>query len=91
MAMQRRAGVAFLPEAHAAISLNDRQRAIVNRLLAGFEGKIITSKWAKIAKCSQDTALRYIDDLVASGVLVKGEGRGRSTNYLLIDTRGSVT
>ena len=68
-------------EAHAATPMNDRQRAMVNRLLTGFEGKLTTSKWAKIAKCSQDTALRDIDELVRHGVLAKGEGGGRSTNY----------
>lgn len=71
-------------EAHAATAMNDRQRAMVNRLLTGFEGKLTTSKWAKITKCSQDTALRDIDELVRHGVLAKGEGGGRSTNYLLI-------
>lgn len=70
-------------ETHAATAMNDRQRAMVNRLLAGFEGNLTTSKWAKIAKCSQDTALRDIEELVRHGVLAKGEGGGRSTNYLL--------
>ena len=49
----------------------------------GFEGKLTSSKWAKIAKCSQDTATRDIQDLVAKGILVKDEAGGRSTNYLL--------
>jgi Fic family protein len=71
-------------EAHAATSMNDRQRAMVNRLLTGFEGKLTTSKWAKIAKCSQDTALRDIDELVMIGVLARGAGGGRSANYLLV-------
>ena len=71
-------------EAHVAAQMNDRQRAMVNRLLTRFEGKLTTSKWAKIAKCSQDTALRDIDELVRHGVLAKGEGGGRSTNYLLV-------
>lgn len=71
-------------EAHAATAMNGRQRAMVNRLLTGFEGKLTTSKWAKIAKCSQDTALRDIEELVRSGVLAKGEGGGRSTNYVLV-------
>ena len=72
-------------EAHAATAMNDRQRAMVNRLLTCFEGKLTTSKWAKIAKCSQDTALRDIDEQVRRGVLTKGEGGGRSTNYLLVE------
>jgi Fic family protein len=49
-------------EAHA--SLNDRQRMMINRLLDGFEGKLTSSKWAALAKCSQDAALRDIDDLI---------------------------
>ncbi|MES1985896.1 MAG: Fic family protein [Pseudomonadota bacterium] len=72
-------------DAHADITFNDRQRAIINRLLNGFEGKLTTSKWAKIAKCSQDTALRDIDQLVQRGVLAKDGAGGRSTNYLLVE------
>ncbi|WP_079636766.1 Fic family protein [Sphingopyxis flava] len=72
-------------EAHAATAMNARQLAMVNRLLTGFEGKLTTSKWAKIAKCSQDTALRDIEELIRSGVLVKGEGGGRSTNYVMAE------
>jgi len=64
-------------------SLNERQRAIINRLLNGFEGKLTSSKWAKIAKCSQDTALRDIDDLIHRGILVKEPAGGRSTSYAL--------
>ncbi len=64
---------------------NERQRAIINRLLDDFEGKLTSSKWAKLAKCSQDTALRDIDDLVKCGVLVKEPGGGRSTSYALAD------
>ena len=70
-------------EAHAATPMNDRQRAMINRLLAGFEGKLTTSKWAKIAKCSQDTALRDVEELMRRGVLARGEGGGRSTHYVL--------
>jgi Fic family protein len=47
--------------------LNDRQRIVINRLLDGFEGKLTSSKWAKLAKCSQATASRDIDDLIARG------------------------
>ena len=61
--------------------MNDRQRAMVNRLLTGFEGKLTTSKWAKIAKCSQDTALRDIDDLLKRRILEREEAGGRSTAY----------
>jgi Fic family protein len=60
---------------------NDRQRRIVNQLLNGFEGKLTSSKWAKLAKCSQDTALRDIEDLVQKGVLRKDAAGGRSTSY----------
>ena len=63
------------------LSLNDRQRLVLNRLLDGFEGKLTTSKWAKLAKCSQDTALRDIAFLVDRGVLVRNPGGGRSTSY----------
>jgi Fic family protein len=71
-------------EAHAQAPLNERQRKIVNRLLDGFEGKLTSSKWAKLAKCSQDTALRDIDDLVRRGILRKDEAGGRSTSYSLV-------
>ena len=63
--------------------LNDRQRDVLNRLLDGFEGKLTTSKWAKLAKCSQDTALRDINDLVDRGILAEDAGGGRSTSYSL--------
>lgn len=64
-------------------TFNDRQRLMLNKLLDGFEGKLTSSKWAKIAKCSQDTATRDIQDLVAKSILAKDEAGGRSTNYLL--------
>ena len=72
-------------EAHAAGAFNDRQRNVVNRLLDGLEGKLTSSKWAKIAKCSQDTASRDINDLVKRGVLAKDAAGGRSTSYSLIE------
>lgn len=62
---------------------NDRQRDMINRLLNGFEGKLTSSKWAKLEKCSQDTALRDIDDLLRKGVLQKESAGGRSTSYSL--------
>jgi Fic family protein len=71
-------------EVHSQASLNDRQRHMITRLLDGFEGKMTSSKWAKIAKCSQDTALRDILDLVAHGILIRDEAGGRSTSYSLI-------
>ena len=71
----------------AGEAFNDRQRTMLNRLLDGFVGKLTTSKWAKIAKCSQDTALRDIDDLLRRGVLAKDPGGGRSTSYSLVEIR----
>lgn len=61
--------------------INDRQRLIINRLLDGFEGHLTTSKYAKIAKCSADTALRDIRELLDRGLLKQNEGGGRSTSY----------
>jgi Fic family protein len=72
---------------HAATSLNDRQRDILNRLLDGFEGKLTSSKWAKIEKCSPDTALRDINELVVYGILARDEGGGRSTSYSLTEIK----
>ena len=63
--------------------LNSRQRMMLNKLFDGFIGKLNTSKWAKISKCSQDTALRDILDLIGKGILIKSEDGGRSTNYEL--------
>ncbi|QRM35122.1 Fic family protein [Microvirga sp. VF16] len=68
----------------ATAGINDRQRTMLNRLLDGFEGKLTSSKWAKIAKCSQDTALRDIRDLSTRGLLEKEPGGGRSTSYSLV-------
>jgi Fic family protein len=65
--------------------VNDRQRLVINRLLDGFKGCLTTSKYAKLAKCSTDTALRDIRELVERGVLVQNPGRGRSTSYRLAD------
>jgi len=63
--------------------MNDRQIKLLNRLLDGFEGKLTSSKWAAIAKCSQDTALRDITDLVERNVLMRSQASGRSTSYEL--------
>jgi Fic family protein len=68
---------------HAAAKINERQRDILNRLLDGFAGKLTSSKWALIEKCSPDTALRDIQDLVDQGILIKDQGGGRSTSYSL--------
>jgi Fic family protein len=71
-------------ERFATTALNERQIKVLNRLLDGFEGKMTSSKWAKIAKCSQDTAHRDILDLIKRGALQKDPGGGRSTSYSLI-------
>ncbi len=69
----------------ATESLNERQIKVLNRLLdGGFEGKLTSSKWAKLAQCSQDTAGRDINDLLERGALKKDPGGGRSTSYSLV-------
>ena len=65
------------------VGLNVRQAKMVNRLLDGFEGKLTSSKWASMAKCSADTALRDLNELLALGVLRKSASGGRSTSYEL--------
>ena len=72
----------------ATTPLNERQVKLLNRLLDGFDGKLTSSKWAAIAKCSADTALRDINDLLDKGVLRKLEAGGRSTGYTLCDAAG---
>jgi Fic family protein len=69
---------------HASSSLSDRQKMMLNKLFDGFEGKLNTSKWAKITKTSTDTALRDIQDLVNKDILKKEEAGGRSTNYEML-------
>jgi Fic family protein len=69
---------------HANVDLNDRQRLLLKKLQEGFEGKLTSSKWQKIAKTSQDTALRDIQDLIIKGILEKAPEGGRSTNYQLV-------
>lgn len=68
----------------ASEALNDRQIKVINRLLDGFEGKLTSSKWARLAKCSQDTAYRDILDLMERGILKKNPGGGRSTSYDIV-------
>jgi len=75
---------ARLWERVAPLGLNERQRLVLNRLLEGFEGKLTTSKWAKLAKCSQDTATRDIQSLIAKGVLKRNAEGGRSTSYAVV-------
>ena len=68
----------------ARLPINERQRGMLSRLVEGFEGKLTTSKWARIAKCSQDTALRDIAGLIEHGVLAQDAAGGRSTSYSLV-------
>ncbi len=70
-------------EKHAQATINDRQRAILNRLVDGFIGNLTTTKWAMLAKSSHDTALRDIQDLIEQGMLKKDTGGGRSMSYSL--------
>ncbi len=70
-------------DTHAQTSLNERQRTMLNKLLDGFDGKLTSGKWAKITKCSADTALNDIKDLMVKDILCKAEDGGRSTNYVL--------
>lgn len=67
--------------------LNERQQKMLNKLLDGFDGKLTTSKWGKICKCSQDTALRDIQDLIKKEILQKEKSGGRSTNYEIKSSR----
>jgi Fic family protein len=76
---------------HAGEGFNDRQRKILNHLLDGFEGKLTSSKWAALGKCSQDTASRDIGDLLKRNILVKESGGGRSTSYSLVKSLDDAT
>lgn len=76
-------------ERFASTPMNERQIKVLNRLQDSFEGKLTTSKWAKLAKCSQDTAYRDILTLIELGALVKAEAGGRSTNYKLAQAKQS--
>jgi Fic family protein len=71
-------------ERAARLTINARQRLVLNRLLDGFTGKLTTRKWAVLAKSSHDTALRDIQSLIEEGLLKKDEGGGRSTSYSLV-------
>ena len=70
---------------HEHTPINERQRLLINKLFDGFEGKLQTSKWAKIAKTSTDTALRDIKDLVEKNILQQTADGGRNANYVLVD------
>ena len=71
---------------HQQTPLNDRQRKMINKLFDGFKGKLFTSKWAKMCKCSKDTALRDIQDLEQKGILQKEAGGGRNTSYSMVSS-----
>ena len=73
-------------DATRSLRLNARQTMMLDRLLDGFTGKLTTSKWAKIANCSHDTALRDIRELLDHGILVRSAAAGRSTNYEIAGT-----
>lgn len=73
---------------HMNTAVNERQRKMLNKVMDGFEGKLTSVKWAKIAKCSKDTAVRDINDLIDKGILVKESAGGRSTSYELAGTHG---
>ncbi|HYG37263.1 MAG TPA: Fic family protein [Cytophagales bacterium] len=68
---------------HSNTIINERQKKLLNKILDGFDGKLTSSKWARIAKCSKDTAVRDIKDLIDKGILQKETAGGRSTNYEL--------
>ena len=72
---------------HSKTTINERQKKIINKLLDGFEGKLTSSKWAKITKCSKDTAVRDINDLIGKNILQKVAAGGRSTNYELVEIK----
>lgn len=72
-------------DACSGTALNDRQRRVVNRLLEDFEGNLTTSKWARLTRTSQDTALRDVADLVHKGLLERQAKGGRSTSYALVE------
>jgi Fic family protein len=78
-------------EGLGASPINDRQRLILNKLLDGFEGKLTSSKWAKLTKASQDTAQRDITDLVERGILVRSAEGGRSTSYDLAPGKSAAS
>ncbi|WP_298148338.1 Fic family protein [Flavobacterium sp.] len=69
---------------HAETILSERQKLIINKVLDGFEGKLTSEKYAKIGKCSKDSAVRDLNDLIAKNVFTKSDSGGRSTSYLLV-------
>lgn len=82
--LSRVLGKANFWEEHRLVSMNNRQVKMINMLWDGFDGKLNSSKWAKVTKCSSDTALRDIQDLINKGILQKSDEGGRSTSYELV-------
>ena len=78
-------GKARFWERNAGVSLNERQRRVVNRLLDGYDGRLTTTRWSAMTGCSQDTALRDITELMELGILARSAAGGRSTSYALAD------
>lgn len=76
---------------HIDTAINDRQRKLLNKIMDGFEGKLTSSKWAKIANCSKDSAVRDMNDLIEKSILQKEAAGGRSTNYELIGLSAGMT
>jgi Fic family protein len=62
-------------------AMNERQKKVINKLLDDFEGNLTSSKYSRMAKCSKETAIRDIQDMVEKKILIKNDGRGRSTSY----------
>jgi len=83
--MQKILGKAEFWKLHEHTPINERQRVMLNKLLDGFDGKLQTLKWAKLTKCSTDTALRDIKDLVEKGILLPEKQIGRNANYKLVN------
>jgi Fic family protein len=83
VSMQNVLGKAEFWEKHKTIQINERQRLMINKLFDDFQGKLTSSKWAKITKCSTDTALRDIKDLIGKEILYQDSAGGRNVNYLL--------
>ena len=83
--MQRILRKAEFWKLHENTAINERQRTILNKLFDGFDGKLQSSKWAKITKVSTDTALRDIKDLIEKGILQETNEGGRNANYELLD------
>jgi len=86
-ATQKILGKAEFWKLHDHTPINERKRLMLNKLFDGFEGKLQTSKWAKITKTSTDTALRDIKDLIGKGILQQTEGGGRNANYELTENK----